>query len=270
MSDEQLILTQRRGPIFEVILNRVDERNALNHAMMLQIGQAMTEAERLFADGEARVVFIRANGRVFSSGIDIAQFQGDSDFGFGPNWRANLFPVTATYQAIFNQIEACSMPVIGLLHGYCLGMALEMALACDFRIAAERTRIGLPESRLGIIPDVGGTVRLVKLVGPSRAKEIIMTGSNFDLATAERWGLINYIVPKDALESRAEALAEELVQAAPLAVSYAKRVINDIMANERGLRVEAWAQAQLFRTEDFENGIEAMLNKTYPVDWQGK
>ena len=260
----ELILTRREGAVFEVTLNRPRERNAINDEMMSAISDAFDRAEREFNEG-ARVVIIRGAGRVFSSGIDLKQFlTPDEDL------QRNLFPFTARYQAIFSKIERCSLPVICVLQGYCLGMALELALACDFRIAAERTKLGLPESRLGIIPDVGGTVRLVKLVGPSRSKDLIMTGRNFDLIQALDWGLVNAVYPKDELEQGVNEFVEALCASAPLAVSYAKRVVNDIVDNERGLKVEAWAQAQLFRTDDFRNAVQAMINKTYPIDWEGK
>jgi len=266
MSD--VVITRREGPVFEVILNRANKRNAMNNDMMEALSTAFDRAEREFNDG-ARVVIIRAEGRVFSSGIDLTQFAllGDE---FGEEWRENLFPFTAKYQAVFNKIENCSLPVICVMHGYCLGMAFEMALACDFRIAVQRTKLGLPESRLGIIPDVGGTVRLVKLVGPSRAKDIIMTGRNLDLEQAHQWGIVNYVYSKDEIDEKVAEFVAELCASAPLAVSYTKRVVNDIMENSRGLQVEAWAQAQLFRTDDFMNAVSAMLDKTYPIDWQGK
>lgn len=266
MTDE--ILTRREGDVFEVILNRPDKRNAMNDAMMTGLSDAFDQAEREFNDG-ARVVMIRAEGRVFSSGIDLTQFASLGD-EFGDKWRENLFPFTAKYQAVFNKIENCSLPVICVMHGYCLGMAFEMALACDFRIAAERTKLGLPESRLGIIPDVGGTVRLVKLVGPSRAKDIIMTGRNLDLTQAHDWGIVNYVYAKAELDDKVAEFVGELCASSPLAVSYTKRVVNDMMDNARGLQIEAWAQAQLFRTNDFMNAVEAMLNKSYPIDWEGK
>jgi len=266
MSD--VVLTRKAEAVFEVILNRADKRNAMNDEMMTALSVAFDEAEREFNNG-ARVVIIRAEGRAFSSGIDLTQFASLGD-EFGENWRENLFPFTAKYQAVFNKIENCSLPVICVMHGYCLGMALEMALACDFRIAAERTKLGLPETRLGIIPDVGGTVRLMKLIGPSRAKDVIMTGRNLDIDQACNWGIVNYVCPKDELEEKVAEFVAELCASSPLAVSYTKRVINDISDNARGLQVEAWAQAQLFRTQDFINAVDAMLNKTYPIDWEGK
>ena len=260
----ELILARRTGNVFEVILNRPAERNAINDEMMSAIAAAFDQAEREFNDG-ARVVLVRGEGRVFSAGIDLNQFLTPAE-----GLRKNLFPFTERYQAVFNKIERCSLPVICVLQGYCLGMALELALACDFRIAAERAKLGLPEARLGIIPDVGGTVRLIKLVGPSRAKDLIMTGRNIDLSQALEWGLINAVFPKSELEHGLAQFVELLVASAPLAVSYAKRVVNDIADNSRGLQIEAWAQAQLFRSEDFRNAIQAMIDKTYPIDWEGK
>lgn len=265
----ETIQVQQHDQRFDIVLNRPEKRNAMNWHMLREIDAALEEAERAFNAGTARVLLIRAEGRAFSSGIDLEGFLSE-DNTFGPNWRDNLFPTTAGLQAVMNRIENHSLPVICAMHGYCLGLGLEMALACDFRIAAERTKLSLPESRLGMIPDVGGTTRLLKLVGPARAKELIMTGRNFDTDLGERWGLLNYVVPKDNLLQKADELAQELIASAPLAVSYAKRVINDMLENQRHLQIEAWAQAQLLRTQDFENGVRAMLAKTYPVDWQGK
>ena len=267
-ANSEALITRREGAVFEVILNRAAKRNAINDEMMNAIGAAFDRAEREFNEG-ARAVLLRAEGRVFSAGIDLSQFQ-QAGGQFGADWRDNLFPFTARYQAILNKIENCSLPVICVLQGYCLGLGLELALACDFRIAAERTKLGLPETRLGIIPDVGGTVRLVKLIGLARAKEMIMTGANIDLQQAQAWGLVNAVFPKDELARGAADYVAALSAAAPLAVSYAKRVINDIAAHAGGMQIEAWAQAQLFRSADFRNAVQAMNDKTYPIDWQGK
>ena len=253
MSD--LILAQRDGAVFEVTLNRPRQRNAINDEMMQALSVAFDQAEDEFNKG-ARAVIVRGAGRVFSAGIDLNQFL-TPDAGS----RKNLFPFTARYQAVLNKIERCSLPVVCVLRGYCLGLALELALACDFRIAAERTKLGLPEARLGIIPDVGGSVRLVKLIGPARAKDLIMTGRNIDLSQALDWGLVNAVFPKDELDQGLGEFVDALAASAPLAVSYAKRVVNDIADNARGLQIEAWAQAQLFRTEDFHNAVKAMIDK---------
>ncbi len=263
-NEAKTILTRRNGLVFEVTLNRPRQRNAINDDMMEELAAAFDDAETAFHEG-ARAVVMRAAGRAFSSGIDLEQFhEPDADL------PGNLFPFTARYQAIFNKVERCSLPVICVMQGYCLGMALELALACDFRLVAERTRLGLPEARLGIIPDVGGTVRLVKLLGPSRAKDLVLTGRNIEADEALAWGLVNAVYPRSELADGVDAFVDALSAAAPLAVSYGKRVINDIVDNARGLQIEAWAQAQLFRTADFNKAVRAMLDKSYPIDWEGK
>lgn len=265
----QLILTKQNGILFEIILNREDKRNAMNFEMLDQLDQALNEAERAYNNQTARVVVIRSEGRAFSSGIDLESFM-TSDNPMGEKWLSNLFPMTDYLQRIFTRVEQLSLPTICAIHGYCLGLGLELALACDFRIVAERTKLSLPETRLGMIPDVGGTTRLMRLVGASRAKELIMTGRNFEPDLAEKWGMVNYVVPKDQLMTKVTELAEEIALSAPMAVSYTKRVINDILENQRALQVEAWAQAQLLRTRDFEEAVKAMVTKTYPIEWQGK
>jgi enoyl-CoA hydratase/carnithine racemase len=260
-----LITTRQRDHIFEIVLNRPDKRNALNREMMDALAAAIEHAETIPG---LRAVILRGEGVGFSAGIDVTDFMSAAE-RFGENWRENLFPLTAYYQGIVSKFEASSLPVIALLHGFCLGMGMELALAADFRIVAGGTRIGLPETLLGLIPDVGGTTRLARLVGPARAKEYIMTGRSMDLTDAERWGVVNHVVPAADLLARGDALADELAQAAPLAVSYTKRVINGITDAERGFQLEGWAQSVLVRTEDFVNGVQAVLTKQ-PVKWQGK
>ncbi len=261
MSD--LVLIESTDDVFSITLNRPGKRNAISDEMMVALDAAFDQAEAAFNSG-ARVVILRAEGRAFSSGIDLEQF-GSLD----ESLRGNLFPFTSRYQSVLNKVERCSLPVICVMQGYCLGLALELALACDFRIAVARAKFGLPETRLGIIPDVGGTVRLVNLVGQARAKDLIMTARNIEAAQALEWGLVDRVFARSELEQGVDQLVAELRASAPLAVSYAKRVINDITDVSRGLQLEAWAQAQLFRTEDFQRAVRAMMEKTYPIDWEG-
>lgn len=263
MSDQ--VTTRQEGPIVEIVLNRPAKRNAINLTMMQALDAAITEVEKTEA---ARAVIIRGEGNGFSSGIDLKGFPSIAEV-FGENWQDNLFPVTAYMQGVLNRIEQCRLPVIGLLHGFCFGLGLELALVCDLRIATESTTLGFRESRIGLIPDVGGTTRLTRLVGPARAKELIMTGRDFGADFAERWGIVNHVVAEDGLVARGRALADELVAAAPLAVSYAKRIINGIADIERGLQLEAWAQSVLIRTEDFANGAAGMLTND-AVEWKGR
>ena len=259
------ILTQVRDRVFEIALNRTDKRNAIHWPMLQELGAAIDRAEQTPG---VRAVIVRGEGTGFSSGIELQAF-AQLPQTFGENWPAHMLNVTGAFQTIVTKFERCSLPTIALLHGYALGLGLELALACDVRFAARSTKLGLPETRLGIIPDVGGTTRLARLIGPARAKEVIFTGRMIDSAEAERLGIVNAVVPNDELRARGDAFAAEIALSAPLAVTYAKRVIDGLAEIDRGLQLEAWAQAHLVQTQDFQNGVQAMLAKT-PPHWLGK
>ncbi len=261
----ELVLTQQRDTIFEIILNRPDKRNAMNAELVAGLDTAVRTANRTPG---IRAVIIRGEGKAFSAGIDVSSLLGLAQT-YGPHWQQRMRSITDDFQAVFTRLERLEVPTIALLHGYCLGLAMELALACDIRIAAEDTQMGLPETRLGIIPDVGGTTRLTRLVGPARAKELIFTGRQFDMAYAERWGIVNYVVPADQLMSKAEELAAEINQAAPLAVGMAKRVIDGLSDIDRGLMLEGWAQSQLMGSEDFLEGAQSFMMKR-PPQFKGK
>lgn len=258
MSD--LILTRRRDALFEIVLNRPDKRNAINLEMFRAFDAAVAQANRTPG---LRAVLIRGEGESFSAGIDVSALLGLAQ-SFGPHWPQRMRSITDEFQSILTRLERLELPTLALLHGHCLGLALELALACDLRLAAEGTVLGLPETRLGIIPDVGGTTRLTRLIGPARAKELIFTGRRMDAALAERWGIVNHVVPREALLERAEELAAEVAQSAPLAVGMAKRVIDGLADVDRGLMLEGWAQSQLFATEDFMEGAQAFMTRRPP------
>jgi len=261
----ELVLTQQRDTIFEIILNRPDKRNAMNAELVAGLDTAVQTANRTSG---IRAVIIRGEGKAFSAGIDVSTLLGLAQT-YGPHWQQRMRSITDDFQAVFTRLERLELPTIALLHGYCLGLAMELALACDIRIAAEGTQMGLPETRLGIIPDVGGTTRLTRLVGAARAKELIFTGRHFDMAYAERWGIVNYVLPEDQLMAKAEALAAEINQAAPLAVGMAKRVIDGLSDIDRGLMLEGWAQSQLMSSEDFLEGAQSFMMKR-PPQFKGK
>ncbi|MCA9899521.1 MAG: enoyl-CoA hydratase/isomerase family protein [Ardenticatenaceae bacterium] len=261
----ELVLTQQRDSIFEIILNRPDKRNAMNTELIEGLDTAVSQANRT---PNIRTVIIRGEGKAFSAGIDVSNLLGLAQ-KYGPHWQQRMRHITDDFQAVHTRLERLEVPTIALLHGYCLGLAMELALACDIRIAAEGTQMGLPETRLGIIPDVGGTTRLTRLVGPARAKELIFTGRHFDMAYAERWGIVNYVVPEDQLMAKAEELAAEINLAAPLAVGMAKRVIDGLSDIDRGLMLEGWAQSQLMSSEDFLEGAQSFMMKR-PPSFKGK
>ncbi len=263
MSD--LITTQSIGAVVEIVLNRPDKRNALTWPMLLALEAGLDSAEKTPG---VRAVVVRGEGRGFSAGIDLQAFANLADI-FGENWRGNMLSVTGAFQRIVTRLERSPLPTIALVHGYALGLGLELALACDFRLAAAGARLSLPEARLGLIPDVGGTTRLTRLVGPARAKEMILTGKMIEAEQAAQWGLVNVVVPMDELRAKGEALIADLIQCAPLAVTFGKRVIDGLADIDSGLQLEAWAQSQLIQTEDFTTGVQAAMMKTTP-EWKGK
>jgi enoyl-CoA hydratase/carnithine racemase len=261
----ELIQTRQREDIFEIVLNRPEKRNALNREMWEGLDAAVSQANRT---PNLRAVLLRGEGPVFSAGIDVSALLGLAQ-EYGPLWQQRMHAITDESQRTLTRLERLELPTIALLHGHCLGLALELALACDIRLAAEGTVLGLPETRLGIIPDVGGTTRLTRLVGPARAKELIFTGRHFDAVYAVRWGIVNEVVPADELLSRSDALVEEIRQAAPLAVGMAKRVIDGLADIDRGLMLEGWAQSELFKTADFMEGAQAFMMKR-PPEFKGR
>ncbi len=258
MSD--LVRTEVRGSIVEIVLNRPDKRNAISGELYAAFDTAVNAAAR---KSDSRVILVRGEGQAFSAGIDYTDFLRLPE-EYGPQWQQKARKITDDYQRVLTNLERLELPTIALLHGYCLGLAMELALACDIRIAAEGTILGLPETRLGLIPDVGGTTRLVRLVGPAKAKELIFTGRQIDAELAERWGIVNHVVPADELLAAGELLAEEINQAAPLAVGMAKRVIDGLADIDRGLMLEGWAQSQLLATEDFMEGVQSKMMRRDP------
>ncbi len=263
MSD--LVRLEHRGPVAEVVLNRPEKRNAISYQLMQDLDRCLDEAGRL--EG-ARAILIRGEGACFSAGIDLAGFMTAAQ-DFGEGWRDNLLPLTEAYQTVVGKAERHILPTIALLHGHTLGLGLELALACDMRICAEGTRLAMLEAKLGMIPDVGGTTRLTRLVGVGRSKEMILTAREIFPEEAAAWGLVNHVVPEDELLSKGEEIVQQLTACAPLAVSMGKRVIGSLFDVDRGLTSEALAQANLIKTKDMEIGVMAFMSKT-PPKWQGK
>jgi len=212
-----LVSTQDRGPVRHVVLNRPEKRNAMNQELLLELGDALRAA----ADEDSvDCVVLRGEGPAFSAGVDLgelAAFAGDPSV---------LRPFRNVFLDCANLCETMSKPVVCQMHGACFGGALEVALGCDLRIASAGTKLGLPEVKFGIIPDVGGSSRLPALVGLGRAKELIMTARTIDAAEAERIGLVNRVVAPEELEQATQALVDELLANSSIAVGQAKRVMD--------------------------------------------
>jgi enoyl-CoA hydratase/carnithine racemase len=257
-----LVAIEDRGPVRHVILNRPEKRNAFN----LELVRATGAALRAAADEPGvRVVVLRGAGKVFSAGMDVGALAD----GAGAPERLRAFRRECL--AAWNAAEEMTKPVVAQLHGACLGGALELALACDLRVLSEETVVGLPETRLGLVPDVGGSSRLPQVVGLGRAKELILTGRVIGAADAERFGLANRVAPPDRLEAVTQELVDELLGCAPIAVGLAKRLLDASArpALSTTLELEVSAQEQCMRSEDVREGMQAAAERR-PPRFQGR
>jgi enoyl-CoA hydratase/carnithine racemase len=216
----ELVRTEDHDRVRHVVLNRPDKRNAMNQALLTELGAALREAG---ADATVHCVVLRGEGSVFSAGVDLDELGSMAAAGGD---RDTLRPFRNVFLDAANLCEEIPKPVIAQLHGSCVGGALEVALGCDIRIMAAGTKVGLPEVKFGIIPDVGGCSRLPAVVGVGRAKELILTGRTILAEEAERIGLANQVVPADQLDGAVQALVDELLANSPVAVGRAKRVID--------------------------------------------
>jgi enoyl-CoA hydratase/carnithine racemase len=252
-----LVRTEQRGAVRHVVLDRPEKRNAFNADLVLATGEALHAAAD---DPATHCVVLRGEGPMFSSGMDLGSLVdlGSSQDHFRAFRRACI--------DAWNLAETMTKPVVAQLHGACIGGALELALACDLRVASEGTVLGMPEVRLGLIPDVGGSSRLPQVVGLGRAKELIMTGKLIDAAEGERIGLVNRVAPADELESATQGLVDELMACAPVAVGLAKRVIDASArpALSTTLELEVALQERCAATQDFAEGARALRDKRQP------
>src|SRR5438067_2310893 len=183
-----LVVTRREDAVLYVGLNRPEKRNAIHRDLLLALVDAVAAAER---DRDVRAVIVYGEGPVFSAGVDFGMLAGDVEGESRAPFRTHV----GEMQAALSRLEAIEKPVIGALHRYVPGLGLELALAFDLRVATSDCELGLPEVRLGLVPDVGGTTRLVRTVGYAKAKELIMTGRMIPAAEAAAIGLVNQVVP---------------------------------------------------------------------------
>lgn len=253
VSGYNCILYEERGRLAVITVNRPEYRNAINAETLAEISDALERAR----NGPCGVVvFTGAGDKAFVAGADIRALKEKTP-------REVLNP---GLQDLYNQIELFEKPTIAAVNGYALGGGLELAMACDIRIASDRAKLGLPETGIGIIPGAGGTQRLSRLVGKGRAKYMILTGAILTAEEAERWGLVEMVVPHERLMSVVEEIAKQILSKAPLAVRMAKIAVN--VGSEAdlhtGLTIERLAQLAAFHTRDKDEGIAAFLEKRTP------
>jgi len=254
-------LYEKAEGIATITINRPDALNALNEETISELLARFDDAEK---DDNVKVIILTGAGdRAFCAGADLKMMKGAS-------------PVRGTElakhgQSLGNRIEALGKPVIAAINGYALGGGIEIAMACDIRIASENAQIGQPEINVGLIPGWGGTQRLPRYVGKGIAKEMIFTGKRIDARTAERFGLVNMVVPVDQLSVKVKELATELIGKPPIAIKLCKALINNSTEThpDIGLLQEAQAFGLVASTEDFNEGVTAFLEKRKP-QYKGK
>ena len=253
-----LVQTEQRGAVRHVVLNRPEKRNAFDAELVVTTGEALRAAAD---DPAVHCVVLRGAGPMFSAGIDVAEL------GVLAADPGELHALRSGILEAWNLLEQMPKPTIAQVHGGCLGAAMELALACDLRTMAADAIAGMPEVRVGLIPDVGGSSRLPQVVGLGRAKELIMTGKLIGAEEAERIGLVNRVAPADGLDATTDALVGELLACAPVAVAHAKRVLDAAAkpALAATLELEVTAQAVCARTEDFAEATRAFAEKRPPA-----
>jgi enoyl-CoA hydratase len=256
------IEVERSDVFVSIVINRPKVLNALSHETRAEIGQAIDE---LGSDDRVRAIIITGSGtKAFSSGADIAELEAleTGQEGFAHSRRSH---------ELLQKMHALSKPVIMAVNGYALGGGCELALAGDIILASENAQFGLPEVGLGIIPGFGGTQRLPRLIGRTRALEIILTGRRLRANEAFDMGLVNRVVPLEELMPTAEGMARTIAEKAPLAVALAKRALYDGL--ETGPRAGNEAEMAYFGlavgTADRREGTSAFLEKRTP-EWQGR
>ena len=263
--EAEVLLVERKGPVTFLTLNRPKVLNSLNVAMLEALNR---ECEKLTADRQTRVVVISGAGcKVFCAGADLTERKGMTE--------GQVIGYLNLIQKIMSAVESLPQPVIAAINGSAFGGGTELALACDLRIMTEEAVLRLTEVRLGIIPGAGGTQRLSRLIGKSRAKEMILTAKALAAKEALEIGLVHKLAPKakDGEESHTQLLeaaatwAAEIASAAPLALKAAKFAID--MGSDRdlsaGLALETKAYLQLLHTRDRLEGLAAFAEKRDPV-----
>ena len=252
MNDLDGLRVERAGDVATITLDVPEKLNRVSMAARDQLAGLFDELGR--DEGIRAIVLTGAGDRAFTAGGDIAGFLEQT-----PEQLSRLaWNVAAP--------ERCPVPVIAKLRGYCFGVGLELALACDFRIAGDDVEIALPEVTIGMIPGSGGTQRLARIIGLGRAKDLVMRGRRVRAQEAHAIGLVTEVVGAYDLDAAVERLVDELRRLSPLALAMAKRVLNHAYDGPLplGLELEGLAYGLLRTTHDFREGVEAFEEKRPP------
>ena len=251
-----IVNVQIESHIATVTLNRPEASNALNVALLKELHETFRV---LSYNSDVRVVIVTGEGeKAFCAGADLKERKEMDD--------TMTRETIALIGDVVNACEALTQPVIAAINGVAFGGGLELALACDIRIASANAKLGLTEVALGIIPGAGGTQRLPRLIGLGKAKELIYTARRLTAEQALSYGVVEHVVPYDELLQKAMTLAEEMAKNAPLSLQQAKRAIHEGMQTDirTGLKIESLAYSRLLYSEDRLEGLAAFSEKRAP------
>jgi len=255
------IIYEKSEGIATVTLNRPEALNAFSKEVIEEVLTAMEDAK---ADESIRVVVLTGAGeKAFSAGADIKAMKGIN--------ALKARDLSLIGEKLCVSLENLEKPVIAALNGYALGGGLEVAMACDLRIASENSRMGQTEINIGLIPGWGGTQRLTRLIGSTKAKEMVFTGKMIDARTAEQLGIVNMVVQADKFRETVRAFALDLAQKAPIAIRIAKALINKgaEIGIDSALALEREGFGVVASTEDLQEGVTAFAEKRKPT-FRGK
>jgi enoyl-CoA hydratase/carnithine racemase len=257
----RLLLDEPAAGVARLTIANPAKRNALDQEILDAIAAAVP-------DLDAKCVILTGSETMFSAGYDI----GDIPSEVFAEEAEKL--VAHPFAAAIEALETYPYPTVAALNGHAIGGGLEVALSCDLRVAAAGIRVGMPPAKLGLVYSHTGIRKFLDVIGAARTRELFLVGRNVDAETAERWSLVNEVVPGTELEARALALAEEIAANAPLSLSGNKRVVRELLAAESQLDPEVERElvelrAACFRSEDFREGVRAFGEKRKPR-WRGR
>lgn len=250
----QTLIVEIEDSVALIRLNRPDALNALNSTLLGELGDAVTEADR---NDKVRCIVVTGSEKAFAAGADIKEM---SEKDFTDVYGTDLFGPE------IERITSVRKPVIAAVSGYALGGGCELAMACDFIICSDTAKFGQPEINLGVIAGIGGTQRLTRFVGKSKAMEMHLTGRFMDAEEAERAGLVSRIVPAAKLIPEVMATARKIAEKSAISVKAAKETVNRAYETtlREGIQFERRVFQSLFSTEDQKEGMAAFLEKREP------
>lgn len=258
MTSLHFLTVERNAYVATVALNRPQQLNALNMALMDELAALLEELDR---DDEIRAIVLTGNERAFAAGADIMEMSGAD----------STTMLMRDQFAKWDRIRRIKKPLIAAVSGFCLGGGCELMMHCDMVIASETAQFGQPEIKLGVMPGAGGTQRLTRAIGKVRAMEMVLTGKFIGAQEAYQFGLVNKVVPVEMYLDEAQKLAREIAAMPPVAVRLAKEAINKVYESFLlvGLEFERKNFYLLFATEDQKEGMQAFIEKR-PANFKGK